>query len=255
LRNILWEYLGKATIIAVVNCSDSDNNFMKKVFISRHLDDGSIFYKTLKANGFAVHGESLLTFNPVPFASPQSFDWVFFYSKTAVRFFLDNGQCPNLEGKKLAAIGEGTANALIERGHHPHFIGDGEPVTAAARFLEVAKGRRILFPRAKESRQSIQRLLGDAIFAVDLVVYENTPRTDFTLSDYQILVFTSPMNALAYFSIKTWKGEAVVAIGNTTASALHQIGIEQVHVATAATEEALATLVLELAVFQNKKGK
>ncbi len=228
---------------------------MKKVFISRHLDDGSIFYKTLVANGFAVHGESLLTFNPVPFAHPPSFDWVFFSSKTAVRFFLDNEQCPSLEGVKLAAIGEGTAKALIERGHQPHFIGDGDPAPTAAWFLEVAKGSRILFPRAKESRQSIQRLLGDAISAVDLIVYENFPRSDVDLPDFDALVFTSPMNALAYFSSKTWRGEVVVAIGETTATALHQIGIQQVHVAVAATEAALATLVLKLPVFQMAKGK
>lgn len=216
---------------------------MKKIFISRQLDEDDVFYKTLTINGFEVHGESLLAFKPVPFAAWPPTDWVFFYSKTAANFFLANVGQSALAGLKLAALGPGTAKFLSGNGHTPHFVGDGDPPRTAANFLKLAGGCQVLFPRARESRQSVQRLLGDRIIALDLVVYENSPRVAFSLPKCQVLVFTSPMNAQVFFAKYKWKGEKVVAMGNTTAAALRSLGVGTVFTAEKPSEEALAKLV------------
>ena len=219
---------------------------MKKVFISRDIFEDSIFRKMLTANGFEVHGESLVDFSPVPIAQLPPADWLFFYSKTGVRYFFQQISPEKITGVKLAAIGPGTAEALENEARLPDFTGDGDPESTAAFFLQTAKGRRVLCPRARESRQSIQKLLEPYLTALDLVVYENSPRQDFDLPYFDVLVFTSPMNAQAYFSKKRWReNQKVVAIGKTTAKALAELGIERVSLAENPSEESLAAEVLK----------
>lgn len=217
---------------------------MKKIFISRQLEDESVFHKTLTTNGLLVHGESLVSLRAVPFDDPPPYDWAFFYSQNAARFFVENVSPEVLSKLKLAALGPGTAAVLTALGHPPQFVGDGEPDRTAWHFMGAAKGQRVLFPRASDSRRSVQTFLGEECTVLDLVVYENTPRTDFKLPSFDVLTFTSPLNVQAFFAKKTWQGEHVVAIGNTTAKALANLGIMGVVVAKTPSEEALAAAVL-----------
>lgn len=218
---------------------------MKKIFITRELDANSVFYKTLTVNGFEVIGCSLVAFSPVPFGVLPTADWVFFYSKNAIRFFLAGLQNLTLEPYKIAALGEGTASALGEA-IVPDFIGNGDPAQVATEFFKVAGGKRVLFPRASDSRQSIQQILGNRIEAVDLVVYENIAKQDFHIPDCQALVFTSPLNVKAYFSKCKLKNELVIAIGDTTAEALRQLNVPKISIAEKPTEKAMAELVIKL---------
>lgn len=217
---------------------------MKKIFISRQLDKESVFHKTLTTNGLVVHGESLVSLRAVPFGNPPPADWAFFYSQNAARFFVENVSPEVLLKLKLAALGPGTAAALTALGHPPQFVGDGDPDRTARYFMGAAKGQKVLFPRANDSRKSVQSFFGEECTVLDLVVYGNTPRTDFELPSFDALTFTSPLNVQAFFAKKTWQGEHVVAIGNTTARALADLGIIGVIVAKAPSEEALAAAVL-----------
>ncbi|MBI5913764.1 MAG: uroporphyrinogen-III synthase [Bacteroidetes bacterium] len=219
---------------------------MQKIFITRDLGADSIFYKTLTVNGFEVFGESLVCFRALPFGEVPPADWVFFYSKNAVRYFFAQVSPEAMPAVKWAAIGPGTAAVLSENGHPPDFTGDGDPVRAAAAFLASARGCRVLFPRAKESRQSVQRLLENQIVALDLVVYGNAPRTDFDLPDFDVPVFTSPLNVQAFFSKKSQKMGKIVAIGPSTGAALAALGIRDFVVAGEPSEEALAEVVLNI---------
>lgn len=220
---------------------------MKKIFITRHLDADSVFNKTLRLNGFEVIGQSLVKFSPVSFGKLPSADWIFFYSKNAVRFFLAGLNHQTILGYKTAALGAGTANVLAEAGYTPDFIGNGDPSAVAESFLQVAEKQRVLFPRASDSRQSVQRLLGNRVKAEDLVVYENIAKQEFQIPDCQLLAFTSPLNAKAYFSKYRPKGEVVIAIGEATADTLRALQISaEIYIAADPSENALAELALEL---------
>ncbi len=208
------------------------------------MEDDSVFYKTLTTNGLVVHGESLVSLRAVPFGNPPPADWAFFYSQNAARFFVENVSSETLSKLKLAALGPGTAAVLTALGHPPQFVGDGDPDRTAWYFMGAAKGQTVLFPRASDSRKSVQSCLGEQYTVLDLVVYENTPRTDFELPKFDVLTFTSPLNVQAFFAKKTWQGEHVVAIGNTTAKALADLGIMGVVVAKTPSEEALAAAVM-----------
>lgn len=220
---------------------------MSKVFISRKLDEESVFLQKLQSAGFEVAGESLIHFSSVPFSSVPKTDWIFFYSRKAVHFFFSHLRQANLAcTAKIAALGDGTAQALRDWQIEAEFIGTGEPAGTAPAFLAVARKQRVLFPRAQHSRQSVQRALSGKIEAVDFIVYANVPRTDFALPHCDWLVFTSPLNVQAYAQKYAFGADQkILAIGNTTAQALRDIGANQVAVADEPSEAALAAAILK----------
>ena len=220
---------------------------MKRVFISRNLKKDSIFLERLKPPGFVVDGISLIRFELIPFEQFPSSDWIFFYSAKAVHFFFKQLNILNLKLDKevrLAVMGKGTAKALDRM---PDFIGSGVPSLVAKSFLQKANGQRVVFPRAKHSKQSIQKLLEGRLEMLDLVVYDNQIRSIIPILEHDVLVFTSPMNVQAYFQqYKLREYQKIVSIGQTTAKALKERGIEVHVIASNASEEALADAVIEL---------
>ncbi|MCB0558407.1 MAG: uroporphyrinogen-III synthase [Lewinellaceae bacterium] len=215
-----------------------------KIFISRELKEDSIFRTRLEAMGGNVTGVSLIEFTPVAFSAVPFCEWVFFYSPRAVRFFFKGLGAQLRPDIQWAALGRGTAAALYNQGITPDFIGAGAPEGVAEAFAREAAGLRVLFPQARHSRQTVEKALKGQIHAIPLAVYDNRPRREFDIPFCEVLVFTSPMNAEAYFekySLQT--GQVALAIGATTAAALHQMGITKVRVAPEPSEAALAAAV------------
>lgn len=217
----------------------------KNIFISRAISEEGALRSELIRQGFVVHAQALIDFSAIPFDVLPKADWVFFYSSRAVQFFFDSFRGDRLD-PKWAAMGAGTAKALVERGIAAHFIGNGHPEQVAAAFVRVAEHQTVLFPRAQQSKQSIQQLLAGRIQDIDLIVYENKARKNFSIPECQVLVFTSPLNVEAYvgkYPIKS--SQKIVAIGNTTASGIRRLGYE-VMVAESATEAALLEAILKV---------
>ncbi len=216
------------------------------VFISRTLPPDSIFRKLLTLNGIEIYDRKLINFEPVEIEELPPASWLFFYSKTGVHFFFRQIPPHKVESYRMAALGPGTAAALSKYAY-VHFAGDGDPIQTAVNFLDLARGQKVIFVRAADSRQSIRQLLNDKITPLDLIVYKNTPIPEVEIPNCEVLVFTSPLNAQVYFSNhKKYGFQKVIAIGNTTAGALAELGINGVLVADAPSEEALAKKVLEL---------
>ena len=148
--------------------------------------------------------------------------------------------------RQWAALGEATAKVLEGYVDAVHFCGSGDPAAAALAFRQVATGSRVLFPGARHSQQSVQRWLKTAVQGIHLEVYDNRPVANPAQQNESVLVFTSPLNAAAYFSHHPLQAsQQVVAIGATTAAALRSLGLPSVITAAAATEAALAAAVLE----------
>ncbi|MFN7116204.1 MAG: uroporphyrinogen-III synthase [Saprospiraceae bacterium] len=223
------------------------SDIMKKstVFISRELAPESEFLQLVQAAGFEVVAKSLVTFRAVPFSTLPPVDWIFFYSKQAIQFFFEQVRQQNLTiNAKLAVFGKGTAKALEQEMYQADFVGIGEPELNARHFALQAQGQSVLFPRAANSRLSIQQLLENKIEAFDLIVYENQPITNIDLPECEWLVFTSPLNAKAYFAQYTLQAmQRVLAIGKTTAQTLQQMGIANVTIAEEPSEMALAQVI------------
>ena len=217
----------------------------KRIFISRNLAADSIFKSRLEPLGYTIWDRSLLQFSAVTFSHLPDCDWIFFYSKNAVHFFFQQlEQLPN--SIKYAAFGNGTALALQKLAIQPDFVGNGKKEDTAQAFASFVQGKKVLFPRAKQSQQSIQKLLPEGIKLVDLIVYNNEPLPKIDIPEVDFLVFTSPLNVQTYFSHYSLKKQQVVlAIGQTTANALTNLNISELKVAQHPTEAALVDLILE----------
>ena len=199
----------------------------------------------LEANGMTVIGRSLIDCTAVSFSVLPIVDWVFFYSKNGVRFFLEGIGQPLSAKIRLATMGKGTAAALKKYGYQAHFIGTGVPITTATAFNEIAVNQRVIFPRAEVSKKSVQKLLLPTIQQIDLVVYKNQAKKEVELPNCQYLVFTSPLNAQTYFSKKNYqKGQIIFAIGATTEKKLNKMGFFKIIVAKNPSERALAAAIL-----------
>lgn len=224
-------------------------------FITRALTDDSEFKKRLAAAGWQVEGQSLVTLSPLSFSEIPVANWIFFSSKNAVRFFfqqLKNNSPGDFKWSgvnvKWAALGPATATALAEYVGQVEFAGTGEPKSTAAAFRRiVSPPALILFPAARHSRQSVMSFLVPDFQCVHFPIYDNRPVAEPPHSDAEGLVFTSPMNAQAYFSKnKLAEKQCVVAIGATTAEALRELGISKIEIADEPSERGLAEAVLRL---------
>ncbi len=215
----------------------------KSVFITRDLTPDSDFLYLLSEEGWQVNGFSLLEFEGVPFTYPRV-DWIFFYSKNGIKFFFEQEEYAN---EKLAVMSKASAEYLLEYNVAADFIGTGDATTTAPAFLRMAKGQRVLFPHAKNSRHSIRQIIENEIIAIDIVVYKNQKTSNFPPSDAAVLVFTSPMNVEAYFEKYSLKQkQKLVAIGHTTATKLTVLGLHKFKIATEPNETALAHAVIGL---------
>lgn len=226
---------------------------MATVFISRDLQVDSIFKKILTQNGCSIVGRSLIQLQPISFDDVPVADWIFFYSKNAVRFFFQQAnRIPTFyrHNYKYATIGAATASALRDFYTNPSFVGDGHPNSTANSFLKTYQPTEtVIFPRAKHSKQSIQKILRQKIQALDLLVYDNQPTIQVKAQSEDFLVFTSPMNVRAYFARHfLLPHQRIIAIGNTTASELLRLNIVEITIADAPNESALASAVLKLSI-------
>ena len=202
--------------------------FKKRLFISRKLEPQNDFFQTLVRMGFEVYAESLLRFEAVDFGPVPKTEWIFFYSKRAVDFFFKRAVLED-PLPRLATMGQGTGQSLQRFGLKAQFVGNGIPEQTAHQFLQEAKGQSVLFPRAQQSRKSVQSILGQSIESVDLVVYQNLPKIIVDIPAADILVFTSPMNAKTYFeNYPLLAGQKIIAMGPSTASELETLGLAEV---------------------------
>ena len=197
----------------------------------------------MEKENFEVIGTSLIAYTALPFEEIPAVDWIFFYSKKGVEYFLQGLSIPISPAIQLAAMGTGTANKLIEKGYEPRFIGTGLPNETAQLFLEYADSQKVLFPRAVRSMRSIQTILKQKIAVYDLEVYANRPKKSFHITPVSCLVFTSPLNVEAYFNHYIYEQQLVIAIGPTTLKVLNKLNIP-CHMAKEPTEKALAWAVL-----------
>lgn len=218
---------------------------MAALFISRKIENDSPIRSWCSAKGVDLVDRSLVAFSrPDRIVWPEEdFDWVFFYSPRAVSFFFEQYE-GNTSQFQFACFGTGTGDALQERQHQPAFVGNGHFRQVAQDFAEVAHGQRVLFPQARNSRRTVSRHIGDRIRATEVVVYENEAIAHEFEQSFKYMLFTSPMNVMAYLEKNFIDPFThVIAIGQTTEAALVSIGIEEPLVAEQPNEEAMVDIL------------
>jgi hydroxymethylbilane synthase len=202
------------------------------VFITSDLTENDYLVRALRAHHNIVNYESFIEFKQVDFDCPQDADWLFFSSKNGVKYFF-NATFKIQDTKiKIAAINQGTAQAIYEIGYNVDFIGNGSDLQKIAQDFDKVASGKILFPQAKNSMQSIQKELKRNENVETVIVYENQPKENIQQRDEEILIFTSPMSAEAYFSkFISNENQQIISIGKTTAKKLQNYNVNDVKTA------------------------
>ncbi|MFN3940672.1 MAG: hydroxymethylbilane synthase, partial [Chitinophagales bacterium] len=168
----------------------------KSVFITKEVDNNSLFAVTLTNAGIPYQAQSLIHFAPLPLHTLPHADWIFFSSANTVEFFF--AQIKNMPPDlKIAAIGESTAHAIRRCGYSVDFTGTDAPQKVLDTFKNYAQQQRVLLPQAVNARKETAEIISTYAMAIPLQVYRNTPKANVAQSDADILVFTSPLNVQA----------------------------------------------------------
>jgi len=270
LRDILPKVkeakLGPPAIIVVgevvklrqkLNWFESKPLFGKRIVVTRSRDQASVFAEMLIDRGATVI--ELPTIDVVPPASweeldsaiagVESFAWIIFTSANAVRFFMERLRVLGkdvrmLKGVNLCTVGPKTAEALEAFGLKADLIPaefKAEGVLAALGNAGV-KGKKILIPRAKVSREILPDKLRE--MGADVTVataYENVkPATDvervkklFEEKKIAAVTFTSSSTVHNFVEMLGQKeyialvnGAIVACIGPVTAKTAAEYGMK-----------------------------
>jgi hydroxymethylbilane synthase len=219
----------------------------RSVFITRNLRLTDYFHRALSANGYTVKGCSLTRFQDVPFTGIPECDWIFFSSKNCVKyFFLQN---PQLTGNiKIGTIGGATADALRKKGIKPDYIGQSnDTVEIGKEFAQMVSGQRVLFPQSTASFRTVQKQFSDQRSLTDLIVYDTIPDEEAEIPASDVVVFTSPTNAMLYLRKKKISAnQIVIAIGKSTAEEIKNHGVASMMLPWNTSELAMADAVTSI---------
>lgn len=215
----------------IVTSFSSDRNYPSKVFISREIGEHSYFRKALAKHNIEIDGRSLIrTFpivNKLDAFALKNIDWVFFSSRNGVEYFFK--LAPQLSKKvKFGVVGRGSEETLRKFGHLADFVGEsGDIAEVGSQFSKLVENETVLFPRAQDSLQSIQKQLNATIKVVDLPIYETVVEENIDGTSAEVLIFTSPSNVDAYFADNLLDpGQKVIAIGNSTGKKFEEMGVQ-----------------------------
>jgi uroporphyrinogen III methyltransferase/synthase len=110
----------------------------------------------------------------------RDFDWLLFTSATGVRFFAERLQALDLQlprnGKpRVAAVGEMTSRALLEKGIVVDFVPSRYLTKSLAEELPLGQGRKLLLFRADIADRALSAVLARRGFVVqDRTIYRTT---------------------------------------------------------------------------------
>ena len=233
-----------------------------RVVLTRTAEDNAALAAPLAAAGITVIDYPCLALAPVlpslvdlvATAGLGPFGALAFTSPRAVAGFLDQpAVCQHVglwsDAALLAAVGPGTAQALVERGKTVGLVADPPTGAGLARALgeRLAPGTAVLVPAGDRLRpETLDALTEAGLVAVPLTVYAHQAVSPAPLPPPapDVVVCASPSAARTFVRANPdLAGLRFVAIGPTTASALTDLGARQVTVARQPDAEALIAAV------------
>jgi uroporphyrinogen-III synthase len=185
----------------------------------------SLFKSKLLPDIFDIKGYSLIDFNAVVVKELPLSDWIFFTSKNAVRYFFQLNF--DLKNTKIACVGKGTYKELIKHVDQVSFIGDAVNIIEIGKeFSKLVGEGTCVFPISNISKRTIQKQFSNQSNISDLIVYSTEEQQNFLDPKADVLIFTSPSNARAYFNkLARQPKQKIIVMGPTTGKQLFDLGI------------------------------
>ena len=190
----------------------------------------------------------------------ETYQWMVFTSPTGVEVFFDELKKQKKDirsfcGVRVAAIGQGTASALEQRGLLADLVPSVYDGDTLARELaeKLGGGERILIPRALKGNENIVPVLEEKGASVDDIgiyetVYESgrliDPRKELESGNIDCVVFTSASTVKGFVESTKgadYSGLVAACIGKQTKAAADQFGME-----TYMSEKATISCLIDL---------
>ncbi|MBU5482661.1 uroporphyrinogen-III C-methyltransferase [Blautia sp. MSJ-19] len=198
------------------------------------------------------------------FEEITAYQWIAFTSPTGAEIFFEelrkaHKDIRSLAGAKIAAIGQGTAKVLEEKGILVDLIPevyDGDALgEALAEKLQT--GERVLLPRARKGNQNLVRILEEhGAQVADIATYDTTYESSRLIQigkeiengSIDCVVFTSASTVKGFVEsagLSDYSGVTAACIGKQTKAAADAYGM-QTYMAEKATIDALTDLVIKI---------
>jgi uroporphyrinogen-III synthase len=216
---------------------------IRSILITKSKDDKGALYDYCISQNIAIRYHSFLTFKQVNISETTTSDVLFFSSKRAVDYFLQ--QTKISENTTVACIGESTKIHLQSKGIPVHFVGKnaGQPEVISQELAAWLGDRTITVVLAKESKKSILTQLNSSKISC-YIVYETIINSKIIEQQFDCIVFTSPSNAEGFLKENTISETTkVIAWGETTKRCLMEHQLEVWKTLKSASEEELIEIV------------
>jgi hydroxymethylbilane synthase len=238
-----YRFVTKSEDVGAIVSKVKSNFISKKIWISRSLNEDSIFKKLLTNFGNEVVGKSLIDKKTITQTSLPNCDWIFINSAYAFDSILNLRA--EFDSKKIAAFGKATAKYLQKNGINVEFVGKGSPENVANSFANlILTDDVVFFPSSDVSLGSVQEKIPEANKVVK-VTYKTT-FNNALIDNQDYLVFTSPSNVAAFLVCNAFQNEKIISIGSSTTTALKNAGVDSVYQSYESSELSLADSVLSL---------
>ncbi|HHV41754.1 MAG TPA: uroporphyrinogen-III C-methyltransferase [Clostridiaceae bacterium] len=241
--------------------------FGKRYLVTRVEDTPGRLTSLLEEEGAVVDHFATVEYNALSFVIPEKFDYLVFTSPRAVdtfmTAFLQDRDLRSLGGIKIAVLGDRTG-ARLEKYHlRPDYISSHPTGRALAENLAAAcqgenpdlvleKGKTMLLPRSAGGSTEINKILSPYYDLIDLHLYTVRP-LEFAgdISGYDQLLFTSA-SAVRGFSKLNMQGKPALCIGEITAQAAKELGMDITVAREASLESMVETLVAQESIIKQK---
>jgi hydroxymethylbilane synthase len=227
-------------------------NILRKVFISKKLDESSYLKRLIKRLNWEITDIPMIELKGIPFNSIPECDWIFFTSKNAVKYFFESNvlNIEDLQNKKFACIGDSTKRYLEQYGVKSHFTGDSNSITLIAEnFSKQCAGQKVLFPCSSISNKSIGDLIKEVAEVMYLPVYENVESSKKLDTTFDYYIFTSPSNVRSFLKSNSIPNTAyIIALGESTQQELlkHKIDKARIILPVAFDEVAISAAMMSV---------
>ncbi len=145
-------------------------------------------------------------------ANLSTFDWLILTSSNAVNYFFDRlleqgRDVRNLEGVKIAVVGEKTSQSLKQRSLQPDFIPPNFVADSlVANFPAELLGKRVLFPRVESGGREVlvKEFTAQGAEVVEVAAYKSCCPRNIPL-EAKIALHNRTVDAITFASSKTVK--------------------------------------------------
>ncbi len=189
-----------------------------KVFLSRN-HPSEVLVNHAQKSAWELTCFSCIQKSLITREGPPEADWIFFYSPSAVRLYAKNFERST---HLVAALGEGTAQAMQEHDLAPDYVGSAtDPSEVVREFSDLLDANQsVVQARGEKSFERLREVL-NAEQIIDWPFYKSEPAKSIPFVEADYYIFTSPSNVEAYLAKHSLPEKSLaVVFGESTKSSL-----------------------------------